>query len=165
MALLHRMVLQKGFEPKTFQRSDIDRHDFQHPLRIATSNQRVVDDSLLLPLPLPLLALRCLSMLMTRWLFLHIKLLTIRSRCDSCGSSLGSLLLSTSGIVSNFMFDMKSLITSLPGCNDIWPFRILLPIIHLFSVLFASLPKLRFLVDTCFCGFLIPQILLSGSLV
>ena len=111
MTLLHKMVLQDGFEPETFQHRDIDRHDFQQPLRIATSYQKVVGDSLLLPM----LALRCLSMLMTRWLFLHAKLLTRRSRCDSCGSSLGSLLLSTSGIVSNFMFGIKSLISSLPG--------------------------------------------------
>ena len=104
MTLLHKMVLQDGFEPETFQRRDIDRHDIQHPLRIATSYQRIVGDSLLLPM----LALRCLSMLMTRWLFLHAKLLTRRSRCDSSGSSLGSLLLSTSGIVSNFMFGIKA---------------------------------------------------------
>ena len=157
MAFLHRMVLQKGFEPKSVQRRDIDRHDFQHPLQIATSNRRVIDDSLLLPLPLPMPALRCLSMLMTRWLFLHTKLLTIRSRCDSCVSSLGSLLLSTSGIVSNFMLGIESLITSLPGCNDIRPFRTMLPITHRVSVLFSSLLKLRFLVDSCFCGFSYPK--------
>ena len=111
MTLLHKMVLQDGFEPETFQRRDIDRHDFQHPLRIATSYQRVVGDSLLLPM----LALRCLSMLMTRWLFLHAKLLTRRSRCDSCGSS---LLLSTSGIASNFMFGIKSLISFLAAMTS-----------------------------------------------